>query len=241
MAKEEGLSAVQKGLGLSIMYQTLFNGIRIGMFDHAKVLLHSESAPTASKLVAGASTGCLAAAVCSPIYLVKCRMQAQISGTSAHRITQHEYNGAMQAFKSIYKQGGLRGLYRGVDGFVLRTAVGSAFQLSAFDVFKGPCQEQFGSWTGTIVGAGLSGLVATAAMNPFDVVSTRLYNQQQLPDGRGALYSNPIDCLVKSVRAEGPAVLTKGIVSHALRLGPHTVYCLVFFEKIKELADRFGL
>jgi solute carrier family 25 protein 34/35 len=39
-------------------------------------------------------------------------------------------------------------------------------------------------------------------MNPFDVVVTRLYNQRV--EGRqGTLYSGPIDCLIKTFKAEG--------------------------------------
>ena len=40
-------------------------------------------------------------------------------------------------------------------------------------------------------------------MNPFDVMATRLYNQKVEEGGKGALYTGPIDCLVKTVRAEG--------------------------------------
>ena len=82
-------------------------------------------------------------------------------------------------------------------------------------------------------------------MQPTDTVLTRMYNQPTIatPDGRhiGALYKNPIDCLWKTLKAEGPFGWYKGIVykaprsievysdtallgstAHFLRIVPHT-------------------
>ncbi len=53
-------------------------------------------------------------------------------------------------------------------------------------------------------------------MQPTDTVLTRMYNQPtiQTPDGRhiGALYKNPLDCLWKTLKAEGPLGWYKGMV-----------------------------
>lgn len=46
----------------------------------------------------------------------------------------------------------------------------------------------------------VAGLVVTTAMNPLDVVSTRLYTQGT---GSATRYSGPLDCAVKTVTAEG--------------------------------------
>ena len=54
-------------------------------------------------------------------------------------------------------------------------------------------------------------------MQPTDTVLTRMYNQPTIktPDGRhvGALYKNPIDCLWKTLKAEGPLGWYKGASS----------------------------
>lgn len=46
----------------------------------------------------------------------------------------------------------------------------------------------------------VAGLAVTTAMNPFDVISTRLYTQ-----GTGVTerYTGPLDCGMKTVKAEG--------------------------------------
>ena len=57
-------------------------------------------------------------------------------------------------------------------------------------------------------------LFQLAMMQPTDTVLTRMYNQPTIrtPDGRhiGALYKNPLDCLWKTLKAEGPLGWYKG-------------------------------
>lgn len=51
-------------------------------------------------------------------------------------------------------------------------------------------------------------------MQPADTALTRMYNQpvKKLPNGRtvGLLYRNPIDCLWKTLKTEGPLGWYKG-------------------------------
>lgn len=63
-------------------------------------------------------------------------------------------------------------------------------------------------------------------MQPADTALTRMYNQPTkiMPDGRhvGLLYKNPIDCLWKTFKTEGPFGWYKGSTAHFLRIAPHT-------------------
>ncbi|OTF78058.1 hypothetical protein BLA29_014567 [Euroglyphus maynei] len=60
-------------------------------------------------------------------------------------------------------------------------------------------------------------------MTPFDVVSTRLYNQPVDPKtGAGQLYRGIPDCMIKIFRTEGILGFYKGFGASFLRLGPHT-------------------
>ena len=85
----------------------------------------------------------------------------------------------------------------------------------------------------------MCGFVVTTAMNPFDVVSTRLYSQR-VADGSGALYRGVFDCFRKTFHSEGLRGLMKGWTAHYLRLGPHTVATFVFWEQVKRLAEDHG-
>ena len=101
--------------------------------------------------------------------------------------------------------------------------VGSAAQLASYESAKQAMRETGLLADGLALHFGasmLSGLVVTTCMNPFDVVSTRRYNQ---PQGAARRYSGPLDCFAKTFRAEGVAGLYKGWTAHYARLGPHTV------------------
>lgn len=59
-----------------------------------------------------------------------------------------------------------------------------------------------------LAASSVSGVVVCAAMQPADTVLTRMYNQNTVTDPvtgkvRGALYTNPIDCLWKTAKTEG--------------------------------------
>jgi len=79
----------------------------------------------------------------------------------------------------------------------------------------------------------LSGVVVVMTMTPFDVVSTRLYNQGTDSAGRGLLYRGVVDCFVRTFAAEGFWGLYKGCGALFFRLGPHTVLSLVIWNQVQ--------
>lgn len=88
-----------------------------------------------------------------------------------------------------------------------------------------------------LTSASVSGVFVCAAMQPADTVLTRMYNQHTITDPvtgkvRGALYTNPFDCLWKTAKAEGIKGWYKGTTAHFLRIAPHTVITLVANELI---------
>uniref|UniRef100_UPI0035900E78 solute carrier family 25 member 35-like isoform X2 n=1 Tax=Myxine glutinosa TaxID=7769 RepID=UPI0035900E78 len=81
-----------------------------------------------------------------------------------------------------------------------------------------------------LIGCLLSSVALAICMTPFDVISTRLYNQPTTPDGKGRLYSGVLDCLRRTVLSEGPLALYKGIGPAYLRMGPHTILSLLLWD-----------
>ncbi|XP_070241073.1 solute carrier family 25 member 34 isoform X2 [Bos mutus] len=94
------------------------------------------------------------------------------------------------------------------------------------------------SWLVALAGGMISSIAVVAVMTPFDVVSTRLYNQPADGAGRGKLYGGLTDCLVKIWRQEGPLALYKGLGPVYLRLGPHTILSMLFWDELRKLAGR---
>jgi len=86
----------------------------------------------------------------------------------------------------------------------------------------------------------MSGVVVVLFMTPFDVVSTRLYNQGIDASGRGLLYRGVADCFYRIFKAEGLWGFYKGWGASLFRLGPHTVLTLVFWNQLQEAHKNFS-
>ncbi|ORX40930.1 mitochondrial carrier domain-containing protein [Kockovaella imperatae] len=242
--RNEGIKGLQRGLFPAYGYQILLNGSRLGFYDPIRRTLNRVVGidPTVvnmgTALTAGALTGCIGAALGSPLFLVKARLQAYSPALPVG--AQHYYRNSRHALSSIYREGGLKGLWRGVNTAILRTACGSAVQLPSYNFGKtllvqnGWKDNSYGTY---FVASAVSGLCVLLAMQPADTVLTRMYNQNTVKDPvtgaiRGALYSNPIDCLWKTLKTEGIRGWYKGTTAHFARIWPHTVVTLVANEVI---------
>uniref|UniRef100_A0A9L0JBF6 Solute carrier family 25 member 34 n=1 Tax=Equus asinus TaxID=9793 RepID=A0A9L0JBF6_EQUAS len=217
VARADGLCGLQKGLVAGLLYQGLMNGVRFYFYSLAcQAGLTQQPGGT---VVAGAVAGALGAFVGSPAYL-----------------------SVLGALETIWRQQGLAGLWRGVGGAVPRVTVGSAAQLATFASAKAWVQEQQwlpeDSWLVALAGGMISSIAVVAVMTPFDVVSTRLYNQPVDRAGRGQLYGGLTDCMVKIWQQEGPLALYKGLGPAYLRLGPHTILSMLFWDELRKLARR---
>uniref|UniRef100_A0A8C4EK27 Solute carrier family 25 member 34 n=1 Tax=Dicentrarchus labrax TaxID=13489 RepID=A0A8C4EK27_DICLA len=90
------------------------------------------------------------------------------------------------------------------------------------------------SWLTALIAAMISGVAVAITMTPFDVISTRLYNQPVDESHRGRLYHGFSDCMLKVCQAEGLLGLYKGMGPVFLRLAPHTVLSMLFWDVMRQ-------
>ncbi|CAL1707471.1 unnamed protein product [Somion occarium] len=239
-ARNEGIAGVQRGLAPAI----LVNGARLGFYEPFRQSLNRfaglslKEQTTITSTLAGASSGAVGACLANPLFLVKARMQAYSPSLPVG--TQHRYKGWFDALSSIFRAEGVRGLARGMDAAVLRTAMGSSVQLPSYGWTKNKLvahgilpADSF--WT-YLVSSSVSGICVLTVMQPTDTTLTRMYNQptKRLSNGKhvGVLYKNPIDCLWKILKTEGPLGWYKGSTAHFLRITPHTIITLTANDMI---------
>lgn len=254
--KHEGVRGIQRGLGPAYTYQILLNGSRLGFYEPFRTTYNSlsgrskEEVWAVGSLAAGASSGVVGAVLGNPFFLVKARLQAyspQLDPSQA----RHHYTSTLNGLSTIIKTEGIRGLTRGWDAAVLRTAMGSTVQLPAYNLAKTylsnlkpedtfaynpllPLAGRPNSFWTYLASSIFSGLCVCAVMQPADTALTRMYNQPVKKDayGRtvGALYKGPLHCLYLTAKAEGPLAWYKGTTAHLARIAPHTVLTLVMNE-----------
>ncbi|KAI5811097.1 mitochondrial carrier domain-containing protein [Peziza echinospora] len=235
----EGVRGILAGLGAAYCYQTLLNGCRLGFYEPIRAVLttathgNSQSQSAIINLISGASSGILGAAIGSPFFLVKTRLQSYSPFLPVG--TQHKYKSATDGFKKIYATEGFRGLYRGVGAAMVRTGFGSSVQLPTY-YFAKRRLETYGGMKDTpalhLAASAASGFVVCCVMHPPDTVMSRMYNQT------GNLYSGIWDCVKKTIMTEGPLAIYKGYFAHLARILPHTILTLTLAEQTTKIAKQ---
>ncbi|XP_016844868.1 solute carrier family 25 member 35 [Nasonia vitripennis] len=241
IARHEGIFALQSGLVPALGFQMVLNGIRLGCYNLAKryefTVNDAGQVDILRSLLVSGGAGCVGSALASPLYLVKTQLQSQASGSIAVG-TQHHHSGTWSALRSLWREGRFRGLYRGWHVGVPRISIGSSTQLTTYSVVADwlkPIQifDNRPLWL-TFVASLAGGTCVAVTMQPFDVVATRVYNQKTDASGRGVLYGGLFDAFFKILKTEGITGLYKGVFPTWLRIAPHTVLCLVFYEKFDQ-------
>ncbi|XP_015257037.1 solute carrier family 25 member 35 [Cyprinodon tularosa] len=244
IGKVDGLAGLQKGLVPGLFYQFFMNGVRLGSFAIIESAghIHTNGRVSALKTIAaGAAAGVVGAVMGSPVYLVKTHLQSQSTSSIAvgH---QYKHQGMIHALRVIHREHGILGLWRGSSAAVPRVSVGSATQLSTFSSSKELVIDlqvfPKDSWLVALSAGMISSVMVVLAMTPFDVVSTRLYNQPVDHLGKGQLYKGFTDCFSKTLKKEGLTGLYKGLGASYFRLGPHTILSLFFWDELRKLYQK---
>ncbi|CAF3518168.1 unnamed protein product [Adineta steineri] len=240
IVRQEGFKALQAGLGPAIGIQVIMNGLRLGLFDpiqkKVRDITKCGDQNIFNKAFSGALSGAIGVTVSSPLYLAKNRLQAQ--SAYFHAAEQHHYKNTFDCLKTIYQKNGFFGLFYGVSAGLPRVIVASATQLTTYDKTKQFAIQKLNIRDGFpahLFASFVSSLFTVTVMNPFDVVSTRIYQSS----GQQTVYHGVIDCFRKTIRAEGWTALQKGWLALYLRLGPHTILTFVFLEKIRSQFLQF--
>ncbi|XP_033642675.1 solute carrier family 25 member 35-like [Asterias rubens] len=245
IGRVDGLLALQKGLGPALWYQLFMNGCRLGsyqcFFDLGLTKNSKGEVSVLRSVPAGALAGATGALVSSPFYMIKTHLQAQ-----SHQVIavgyQHTHTGMTMALRQTFRERGFFGLWRGATAAVVRVSFGSAAQLSTFSTAKEMVinTEFFKPQSIAIpfCASMVSGVAVVCIMTPFDVISTRLYNQGLDPHGKGLYYSGFMDCLWKILRNEGLLGFYKGWSASWFRTAPHTVLSLLFWDEGRKLYKK---
>lgn len=232
MARTDGLRAVQAGLAPAMMYQLVMNGLRLGCYAEMvnRGWNKGEEGQTSPgrTVICSALAGVVGGIVGSPIFLVKTQLQTSSSpGISVGH--QHQHGSMARAFTNLYSAGGLMGLMQGATASVPRISVGSAAQLLTYSTVMEKLEASYGRESHLLnnaIAAFLSGFVVAVVINPFDVISTRIYNQPV----SSPLYSSYGDCVSKVVKREGLLAFYKGLTAQYLRIGPHSFLQLILWH-----------
>ncbi|KAF1394252.1 hypothetical protein PFLUV_G00024610 [Perca fluviatilis] len=236
MVKTEGPRSLYSGLVAGLHRQMGFASVRIGLYDNMKQFYTrgSENAGIGTRLLAGCTTGVMAVAIAQPTDVVKVRFQAQVRLPESNSVKR--YSSTFDAYKTIARDEGIRGLWKGCLPNITRNAIVNCSELVTYDIIKElilkydlmtdnmPCHFTAGF---------AAGFCTTIVASPVDVVKTRFMNSAP------GTYSGAINCALTMLTKEGPTAFYKGFVPSFLRLGSWNIVMFMSYEQIKRAVMRF--
>lgn len=244
LVEHEGVLALWRGLTPAVLRHVVYSGVRMGVYEKIRApLLRWQGGGEGARLslplavAAGMSSGAIGQFLASPTDLVK--VQMQMEGRRRLEGLPPRYRGVADAFATILRQGGVRGLWKGWVPNVQRAALVNLGDLTAYDTAKQLLlrHTSLGDTSATHALASLAaGLVAATFGTPADVIKTRVMNQPTDAQGRGTLYRGSVDCLRRTLANEGVGALYKGFVPIWLRMAPWSLTFWLSYEQMRRLA-----
>eukprot|EP01135_Chromosphaera_perkinsii_P009699 Nk52_evm25s1837 gene=Nk52_evmTU25s1837 len=177
---------------------------------------------------AGMLAGVATTVIMAPGERIKCLLQTQ----------GDKYKSTWDCMRAVYREGGIRGVFRGSSATLLRDVPGTAAYFASYEYLKvalTPEGEEPGKLSPArlLVAGGLAGMANWAVAIPADVVKSRI----QIAEA--GTYSGVIDCTQKLIKAEGVGALYKGFVPVMVRAFPANAACFLGFEMTLRLLNKF--
>jgi solute carrier family 25 (mitochondrial uncoupling protein), member 27 len=243
IVREEGATALYKGLFPACLRHCVYSGIRVSAYEvlRERVFKKDENGHFAlwKGMLAGMSAGAIGQFVATPTDLVK--VQMQLDGKRILAGHAPRYSGTFNAFATIFRQGGVRALYAGWVPAVQRAALVQLGDLTTYDFAKQHLMRDLDVPDGPALHAmssAVAGLVAATMGAPADVIKTRIMNQPTDAQGRGTLYKGTMDCLRTTIENEGAAALYKGWLPTWMRMAPWSLAFFLSFEQLRRVTGQ---
>lgn len=185
--------------------------------------------------LAGGISGFFTRALTQPLDCIKVRHQLQLEPIKKN--TGAKYTSTFQTFVMVFKEEGIRGLWKGhVPGQILSVTYGFG-QFLAYDNFNRHSRaiKFFNEHSDVrhIVGGGLAGAFGMSIATPFDVVRTRFIAQDH-----NTGYKSIVDALTSIVRNEGMRGLFRGLVPSITAIAPNAA---IQFGTYNFILERYKL
>ncbi|KAF9029267.1 mitochondrial carrier [Hymenopellis radicata] len=235
---KDGITGMYRGMVPPLLGVTPIFAVSFWAYDMSKLLIFaltpkrtSESLSVPELATAGFLSAIPSTLVTAPVERAKVLLQVQGQGGS-----EHKYKGVVDVIKHLYKEGGIRSIYRGSVATVARDGPGSAAYFAAYEVTKkaltpagsSPSELNLGA---VIFAGGMAGVAMWSLAIPPDVIKSRI---QSAPSGT---YFGFMDCARKTIAADGVGALWKGFGPAMARAFPANAATFLGVEVARKFLD----
>ncbi|KAK9897965.1 mitochondrial carrier [Cystobasidium minutum MCA 4210] len=225
---KDGVSGFFKGMGSPLVGVTPMFAVSFWGYAMGKKLVYATTSGAPDRILglgelaaAGAFSALPQALVAAPVERVKVVLQVS-------RPTP-QYKGPIDVVSTLYKEGGVRSLFRGTIATIARDAPGSAAYFTAYEATKKALAKPGQSpadlnLLNTMIAGAAAGVAMWSIAIPPDTIKSRL---QGAPQGT---YTGFIDCATKLVKDKGPTALFKGLGPAMVRAVPANAATFLGYE-----------
>ncbi|KAI0213103.1 Mitochondrial carnitine/acylcarnitine carrier protein [Lamellibrachia satsuma] len=176
MFLKEGIRGFYKGMGAPLMgiapiFAVSFFGFNVGKAIQQN---HPDDELSYSQLfIAGMVAGVFSTSIMAPGERIKCLLQVQQSAATA------KYSGPVDVVKQLFKEGGLRSIFKGTNATLLRDVPASAMYFMSYEWLQrvltpeGHSRKEL-SPLRTMFAGGMAGVFNWLVAIPPDVLKSRL-------------------------------------------------------------------
>ncbi|XP_055334629.1 mitochondrial carnitine/acylcarnitine carrier protein-like [Paramacrobiotus metropolitanus] len=235
--KTEGVLGLYKGMaapltGIAPIFAVCFLGYGIGKKLQQKT--PDEELSYLQLFQAGLLAGVFTTAIMAPGERIKCLLQIQQGAAKP------KYSGPVDVVRQLYREGGIRSVFRGTGATLLRDVPASGVYFMTYEWLKKKVTPPGGNSTDVnplraIFAGGTAGIFNWLVALPPDVLKSRF---QTAPEGA---YPNGIrDVFREVMREEGIAGFYKGATPVLLRAFPANAACFLGYEVGMKILDNIA-
>jgi hypothetical protein len=226
--KNEGFSGLYKGLSVAVFGSLPATCLYFTTYELAKSALLDKASPFLVYLISGVAAEAVSCLFFVPVDVIKERLQVQ------ENLKLYKYEGGRDAFKTIMKNEGLRGIYKAYGATVGSFGPFSALYFLFYEKLKEFCvgeQKEIG-FLASLTCASTSGALASFLTNPLDIAKVRM--QVVRATGNSLFpYKNMLHGIQLIYTNEGFKALFQGSLARILFHTPNTAIVMSLMEYIR--------
>lgn len=242
MFKEEGIRGLWKGHVPGQILSVTYGFGQFLAYDnfnrHSRKIKFFDKHSDVRHIVGGGLAGAFGMSIATPFDVVRTRFIAQDHNTG--------YKSILDAFTSINRNEGLRGLFRGLVPSVTAIAPNAAIQFGTYNFilerYKLIMEVENVSRHTILLAGTFSGIIAKSCIYPLDLTKKRLQIQEfhlhRTTYGKNISTTGMFDCLRKTFAEERFTGLYKGLAPAVIKSGMMSGLYFFFFEEIMTAFNR---
>jgi len=246
IVRNEGVRGLYRGYNVTAVSIPLFHSLYFSIFYKMKRLLNEKWIPQTQQLLTNVAAAVVTGFTCdtltNPLWVIRTRIQSQY----LHVGQQHKYKGLVSGLKKIYKEEGIKALYKGL----FTSYVGLSHAAILYPLYE-HLKTKLRLWKGELNGLDIfatsliSKVTAMVITYPHVVIRTRQQDQRtpinKVPgqEGKATNYGTSMISMIKeTIHREGVKGLYSGLRIDLVRVLPANAITFVTFEQVKKYLEN---